>query len=481
MKSISSLWLLLVLFFGMVACKNETKDPVVTETESESSIVAINDSVLSNAVIYEANIRQYSPEGTFDAFTADIPKLKDLGVQIIWLMPIHPISMEKRKAQGDVMVADIEDPEERKKYLGSYYAVADYQAVNPEYGTKEDFDELIATAHDNDMYVILDWVPNHTGWDHPWISEHPDYYTQNEQGEIIDPLNNEGESWGWTDVADLNYDNTEMQDAMIGEMRYWIKEHNIDGFRCDVAHGVPQAFWEKAIPQLREEKAIFMLAEAEIPEIMTGDLFEMSYAWEGHHLLNEIAKGTATVEAFDDYMEARTKKWEDNDILMNFVTNHDENSWNGTVNERMGDAQDALLALTYTMPGMPLIYSGQEYDMDKRLRFFEKDTIPKTKGRVWPLLEMLGHLKANHPALSGGKTPASYERLTTSEDQKILAFRRKEGNREVIYIANLHTTPSSFTVNATGNYTQVTTEEPMALSPETTHDFAPWQYVILSN
>ncbi len=481
MKSISSFSLLLVLFFGMVACKNETKDTVVTETESESSIVAINDSVLSNAVIYEANIRQYSPEGTFDAFTADIPKLKDLGVQIIWLMPIHPISMEKRKAQGDLMVSEIEDPEERKKYLGSYYAVADYTAVNSEFGTKEDFDELMSAAHENGMYVILDWVPNHTGWDHPWITEHPDYYTQNDQGEIIDPLNNEGESWGWTDVADLNYDNTEMQDAMIAEMKYWIKEHDIDGFRCDVAHGVPQAFWEKAIPQLREEKDIFMLAEAEIPEIMTGELFEMSYAWEGHHILNEIAKGSANVATFDTYMKDREEKWEDNDILMNFITNHDENSWNGTVNERMGDAQDALLALTYTMPGMPLIYSGQEYDMDKRLRFFEKDTIPKTKGRVWPLLEMLGHLKKTHPALAGGKTPASYERLETSKDQSVLAFRRKEGDKEMIYIANLQSSPINFTVNVSGTYKRVTSEEPMTISPEMSHDFAPWEYVILSN
>ncbi|MDC7995448.1 alpha-amylase family glycosyl hydrolase [Altibacter sp. HG106] len=481
MKTISSFCMVWVLFFGIVACNDETKKTVETETEPQSSYTPINDSVLSNAVIYEANIRQYSPEGTFDAFTADIPKLKDLGVQIIWLMPIHPISMEKRKAQGDLMVSEIEDLEERKKYLGSYYAVADYTAVNTEYGTKTDFDKLVTTAHENGIYVILDWVPNHTGWDHPWITEHPEYYTQNEAGEIIDPLNNEGESWGWTDVADLNYDNAEMQQAMIADMQYWITEHDVDGFRCDVAHGVPQAFWEKAIPRLREEKDIFMLAEAEIPEIMTGDLFEMSYAWEGHHILNEIAKGSANVAAFDSYMKDREEKWEANDILMNFVTNHDENSWNGTVNERMGDAQDALLALTYTMPGMPLIYSGQEYDMDKRLRFFEKDTIPKEKGRVWPLLEMLGQLKTTHPALAGGKTPASYERLETSDDQHLLAFRRKSGDREVVYIANLNAQPNTFTVNASGNYTQLMTEESMEISPDLTLEFAPWQYVILSN
>ena len=370
MKSTISIVFLMTLF--LFSCKEEVKKETPQETtEEEITIAPMDNEVMESAVIYEANIRQYSPEGTFSAFAEDIPKLKELGVKIIWLMPIHPISEAKRKAKGDLLVADIEDPEERKKYLGSPYAVADYKAVNPDMGTIEDFANMVDVAHENDMYIILDWVPNHTGWDHEWITEHPDYYTKNDKGEITDPIQDNGEPWGWTDVADLNYDNQEMRQAMINEMMFWITEQNVDGFRCDVAHGVPLDFWQQAIPALREKKALFMLAEAELPYLMKGeDLFDMSYAWEGHHVLNDLAKGNKNVKDFDAYMTALNKKLESDDILMNFVTNHDENAWAGPLKERMGDASEMMTALTYAMPGMPLIYSGQEYDMDYILDFF---------------------------------------------------------------------------------------------------------------
>ncbi len=384
MKKIS---ILLLGLLTLVSCKDEEQVVVVQE---EQAIAPVTNEDLESAVIYEANIRQYSPEGTFDAFTQDIPKLKDLGVKVIWLMPVHPISEVRRKATGDLSIEDIEDPEERKKYLGSYYAIADYTAINPEFGNKEDFDELVAAAHENGMYVILDWVANHTGWDHPWLEEHPEFYTQNEQGEPVDPLNPAtGESWGWTDVADLNYDNEELWEAMTAEMMYWVEEHDIDGFRADVAGEVPTEFWEQAVPQLQEKRPVFMLAESEDKDLFY-NAFDMGYNWEGHHIKNQIAQGEATVEAWDEYMKKIDTTYQEDDYLMNFVTNHDENSWSGTVRERMGDAAEAMVALTYSIPGMPLIYSGQEYDMDKRLRFFEKDTIPKTRGVMWPLLEKLG-------------------------------------------------------------------------------------------
>ncbi|MEL6812281.1 MAG: alpha-amylase family glycosyl hydrolase [Bacteroidota bacterium] len=473
-------YLLLAFVIGFfVACK-ETPNPLDTEEQDVVlPIAALEDSSLENAVIYEANIRQYSPEGTFDAFTKDIPKLKDLGVKIIWLMPVHPISMVKRKAENDSSVEDIDDPEERKKYLGSYYSIADYGAVNPDHGNMEDFAELVNTAHDNDMYVIMDWVPNHTGWDHPWITEHPEYYTKNQAGEITDPLNDQGEPWGWTDVADLNYQNVEMQEAMISEMKFWITERDVDGFRCDVAHSVPVEFWQKAIPELRKEKDIFMLAEAELPELMTNDLFEMSYAWEVHHILNAIAKGEQDVTAFDAYMKRYAERWEENDILMNFITNHDENSWAGPVKERMGEASEALLALTYCMPGMPLVYSGQEYDLDRRLKFFEKDTIPKEKGATWPLLEKLGHIKNTHPALHGGKEAASYDRITTSNDDKVLAFRRRGGNSEVIFVANLSDEPISFTMELDGSFEFLFNKSNLGFKRDFQHEYAPWEYEIL--
>jgi len=317
-------------------------------------------------VIYEANIRQYSPEGTFEAFTKDIPQLKELGVKVIWLMPIYPISMKNRKATADLSIEDIEDPEEKEKYLGSYYAISDYTAVNPEFGTLDDFDKLVDTAHENGMYVILDWVANHTGWDHEWIEKHPDYYHKDKEGNVTDPINPDtGESWGWTDVAHLNYESDSLWTAMKDEMLYWVKEKNIDGFRCDVAGNVTTDFWNYVVPELKKEKPVFMLAESEDKDLFY-EAFDMGYNWEGHHIINEIAQGKMSVKNWDDYMAKIDTTYQNDDYLMNFITNHDENSWNGTVEERLGEASETMLAFTYALPGMPLIYSGQEYGMNHR-------------------------------------------------------------------------------------------------------------------
>ena len=392
---------------------------------------------IKNAVIYEVNIRQYSEQGTFEEFTKDIPMLKELGVKIIWAMPIFPISKTKRKATGGDFAYLIEDKEKRDKMLGSYYAVSDYGKINPEFGTIDDFRNLVDTAHENGMYVILDWVPNHTGWDHEWITTNPEYYTQNENGEIIDPINpDSGESWGWADVADLNYDNKNMRSEMINEMLYWIKDENIDGFRCDVASAVPLDFWEEAISKIRNEKDVFMLAEAEEPELVKGKrLFDMVYAWERHHIFNKMANEENAIEIWDKIMEKESERFESDDILMSFVTNHDENSWNGTIRERMGDASELLTALSYLSPGMPLIYSGQEYDLDHRLLFFEKDEIPKTKKIMWPLLQKLGKLKKENPALHTGIDASNYKKINVANPE-ILAFERSKGTDSVIFLGN---------------------------------------------
>ncbi len=477
MKKISFFLLGLV---ALVSCKNEPQQPVQEEVVQKEQIAPVSNEVMESAVIYEANIRQYSPEGTFDAFTKEIPQLKELGVKVIWLMPIYPISETKRKATGDLSVEDIEDPAERAKYLGSYYAISDYTEVNPNFGTKEDLDELVETAHANGMYVILDWVANHTGWDHHWLEEHPEYYTQNEKGEPVDPLNPAtGESWGWTDVADLNYDNKELWEDMTAEMKYWIEEHNIDGFRADVAGEVPTEFWEQAVPQLEEIKPVFMLAESEEKELFH-HAFDMGYNWEGHHLMNELAQGKVTVDVWDNYMKKIDTTYQEDDYLMNFVTNHDENSWNGTVRERMGEAAEAMVALTYTIPGMPLIYSGQEYDMNKRLLFFEKDTIPKIKGKMWPILEKLGKMKNENPALHGAKEAAAYKRLTTSADKKILAFERSANGDKIIYVANMSEEPVEFTLELEGDFQLYLGKEDFK-ADASTHQFDSWQYVVLRN
>ncbi|SCY42888.1 Alpha amylase, catalytic domain [Nonlabens sp. Hel1_33_55] len=420
----------LFLICGLIACKEEPKPTEIVQEETVVANEAITDEDLENAIIYEANIRQYSPEGTFNEFTKDIPQLKELGVKIIWLMPIFPISEKNRKAKGDLMVEDIKDENERTKYLGSYYAVADYTAVNPDLGTEEDLDRLVQTAHDNDMFVILDWVANHTGWDNKWIAEHPEWYTQNEAGEIIHPAGTD-----WTDTADLNYDNPDLRAAMTATMKYWVEEHDVDGFRCDVADNVPTDFWNANNAELEEVKPLFMLAESEQKDLFE-QAFDMGYNWEGHHLMNELAQGKTKVAAWDAYMKRNDSLYQEDDILMNFITNHDENSWNGTVTERMGNAADAMLVFQYVIPGMPLIYSGQEYGMEKRLKFFEKDSIPKTKGRVWEEMKRLGEIKKNNPALNGGKNAAEYKRLDT-ENPDIYAIERSKDGNKVLYIANL--------------------------------------------
>ena len=465
----------------VIGCKNESKS---TETETPKEIAAFAPEVEENAVIYEVNIRQYSPEGTFNAFTKDIPQLKELGVKIIWVMPIFPISQTKRKATGgdDNKFASEMPKEEQHKYLGSYYAVSDFKKVNPEFGTIEDFRNLVKTAHDNGMYVILDWVPNHTGWDHVWIKEHPEYYTKNAKGEIIDPINPEtGKSWGWSDVADLNYDNQELRKEMTADMLHWIKNENIDGFRCDVASNVPLDFWKQAIPQLRKEKNIFMLAEAWEPELLKEGLFDMAYGWEAHHTMNRIAQGKNSVKDWDKFMTENESKYSSDDILMNFVDNHDENSWNGTIEGRLGKGEEAMTALSYVMPGMPLIYSGNEYGLDHSLKFFEKDSIPKTKGKDWELRAKLGKLKAENIALHGGKNKAKYTRIKTDDDANILAFTREKNGKKVVYIANFSSKPINSKVAIKGDFTNYMTGKPMSLKDNEVITLQPFQYFILNN
>ncbi|MDY8138182.1 alpha-amylase family glycosyl hydrolase [Aquimarina sp. 2201CG5-10] len=446
----------------ILSCAKAKKEETIAKTDTEvvekdaETLLTVNAEMMENAVIYEANIRQYSEEGSFKAFTKDIPVLKELGVKILWIMPIYPISITKSKGS-----------------LGSYYAISDYTKVNPEFGTIEDFRELVKTAHDNGIYVILDWVANHTGWDHTWLKDHPDYYTKDKDGNITHTVGTD-----WTDVADLNYDNVEMREQMKNDMIYWIKEEGVDGFRCDVAGMVPVDFWDNTVAELKKIKPVFMLAEGWEPELMK-NAFDMGYGWDTHHKMNDIAQGKANVEEWDKRMAQIDSMYAADDILMNFTSNHDENSWNGTVKERMGDSGEMFAALSYVAPGMPLIYSGQEYDMDKRLLFFEKDTIIKKKRKFFPLYKKLGELKNTNPALHGGKNAASYTRLKTSQDDKVLAFVREKEEKKVVFIANMNKTPITFKVTFTGKFKDYLSEETIEGSPDKELQFKPWQYKIL--
>lgn len=429
------LFLILITLF-MLRCKNEEKSNTniayaESQTDEDFKAPYTEQPIWTNdASIYEVNIRQFSEEGTFQAVTEELERIKNMGIEIIWLMPVHPISKEKRK----------ESPED----LGSYYAVGDFRAVNPEYGTMEDMEKLIARAHELELKVILDWVPNHTGWDHPWITEHPDYYTQKD-GEIIDPVNPAtGESWGWTDVADLNYDNPEMRRAMIDDMIFWIKEKNIDGFRCDVAHGVPADFWEEAVKELGQVKGknLFMLAEAEEPKF--AGIFNMSYGWSFHHILHEVLRGEKPFSELETNIREFEEKFGSNHYQMMFTTNHDENSWAGTVKERYGAASEAMAVLTFTINGMPLIYSGQEAALDKRLKFFTKDSIEWNNYPLQEFYTNLLKLKFTNKALWNGDFGGDLKVFPGEENSKIFTYLRQKDNNKVFVAVNFSNREAGF-------------------------------------
>ena len=334
---------------------------------------------INQATIYEVNLRQYTSNGTINLFKKKLPKLKELGVDILWFMPIQPIGIKNRKAVGDSFVEDFPNPD-YKKYWGSPYSISDYKQVNPRYGTLSEFKELIKLCHELDMKVVLDWVANHTAWDNPWIIDHPEWYTHDSTGKITDPIGEDGKSWGWTDVADLNYENDKMRKAMIDAMSFWIKECDIDGFRCDVAMEVPVDFWNEASKRLNQIKPIFMLAESEAHKPrMFDSAFDAYYGWEMHHVFNKIYAGELSSSEIIRVMNEKDSICGDHVFPMNFITNHDENSWNGTIDERLGESWGAMAVLSYSLRGMPLIYSGQEVGLDHRLSFFEKDSIDWNK------------------------------------------------------------------------------------------------------
>ena len=383
-----------------------------------------------NAVIYEVNVRQFTPEGTFKAFEEHLPRLKSLGADILWLMPIHPISEDGRKGG-----------------LGSYYAVADYKGTNPEFGSIDDFRDLVKAAHELGMKVIIDWVPNHSGRDNAWVKNHPDWYALDENGQMFGPFD-------WTDVYKFDYSVPEMRSAMIDAMSFWLREADIDGFRCDVAGQVPVDFWNEARPALEAVKpGIFMLAEATEPEL-TMHAFDMDYNWPMKDLFSAIAATSGQYTFKGENGEVRTfpeahatdiftqlakeaATYAPDSYRMNMITNHDLNSWEGTEFERLGNLQQAFAVLTYTLPGMPLIYTGQEVGLDRALEFFVKDEAPAwdSQPETVAFYTTLNNLRHTRPELAAGKEGAEVEQIPTASPD-VIAFRRGG----VLTIANLGNT-----------------------------------------
>ncbi len=409
-----------------------------------------------NANIYEVNTRQFSPEGTFDAFAEHLDRLQDLGVDILWFMPIQPIGEKNRKGT-----------------LGSYYSIADYTAINPEFGTMADFKRVVDMAHERGMYVILDWVANHTAWDHYWTRTNPEFYSTDEEGNFHPP--NED----WSDVLQLDYDNEDMRDAMIAEMRFWIEEIGLDGFRCDVADYVPTDFWVRARQELEEIKPIFMLAEAENPELHH-HAFEAGYGWRLHHIMNAIALGEQSVEAIDTYFFVdNAGGFPQGSYKMYFITNHDENSWAGTEFDRLGDGVEAFAVFTASVPGMILLYNGQEAGFDRMLEFFEKDQIDWGDFRYHDFYKTLLELKRENKALWNGAFGGEMLRVHTNRDKEVFAFVREKEEDKVFVVLNLsekalhvHFEGDDFP----GEYTELFSEKAFSFGRDAHMDLEPWSY-----
>lgn len=490
-----SILLIVIVVAFVVACQNNAEKPAdtaITEPEKPTFEKPRVPDWHKNATIYEVNTRHFTPEGTFNAFEAHLPRLKEMGIDILWFMPIHPISVKNRKGE-----------------MGSPYAVADYKDVNPDFGTMDDFKHLLKAIHDQGMYCIIDWVPNHTGWDNPWITEHPDWYTKDKDGNITDPINYEtGESWGWTDVADLNYDNKEMRQGMIDAMAFWIKDVGIDGFRVDVAHGVPVDFWAECSDALYAIEPVFMLAEAEVPAIVNNGAFVMDYGWEMHHLLNQIAKSQGAnrdkgktlekgnvVEASDKHAEKKTALDIDKMLAkkdqqysmgyqMQFTSNHDENSWSGTEFQRFGDGHLTFAVLTATFDGMPLVYTGMEAAMDKQLEFFKKDEIEWGDYKYAGFYKTLFDLKHRNKALWNGEHGGELVKIKTGNDENVYAFIREKDGDRVVVILNLSGEKHSIKLednHFVGEYTNVFSGEKMGLAEGMAMDLEAWDYLVLSN
>jgi glycosidase len=411
-----------------------------------------------NATIYQINTRQFSEEGTFKAAEKELPRLKELGIDIIWLMPIHEIGEKNRKGT-----------------LGSPYAVKDYYSVNPEFGTLEDLKAFVKTAHDLDMYVILDWVANHTAWDNVLVKDHPEWYAKDYKGDYRPTP-----WWDWSDIIDLDYSKPELRKYMTDAMSYWVKEADIDGYRCDVAGFVPIEFWNNLRVELDAIKPVFMLAEWESRDLHA-HAFDMTYAWSWNESMHNICTGKADVNALYVYYSWNESAYPENSMRMTFVSNHDKNAWEGTMYEQFGDGLEAAIALSVIGEGMPLIYNGQEAGNDKRLAFFEKDPIQWKDHEIGDLYKSLFKLMKNNTALWHAKWGSRMVKVPNNYESEVLSFVRQNEAGKVFAVFNFSDEAKTVDFKETlyhGTYLVFDTNEEVALNADSTLELEPWEYKI---
>lgn len=413
-----------------------------------------------NATIYEVNIRQFTPEGTFQAFVPHLARLKEMGIDIIWLMPIHPIGEKNRKGK-----------------MGSYYSVKDYYGVNPEFGSLDEFKSLVDTIHSLGMYVIIDWVANHSAWDNPLTAEHPEWYTKSREG------NFQPTPWyDWDDIIDFDYDQPGLRKYMTEALKYWVKETNIDGYRCDVAGFIPVDFWDNVREELDAIKPVFMLAEWESRDLHK-KAFDMTYAWSLWDHLHLVTTGKKGLGGLVNYMANDVSSFPKGSYRMTFTDNHDKNSWDGNQFSNFGNGLKAAMVFACTVNGMPLVYGGQEAGLDKSLAFFEKDLIVWKEHPFQKMYKTLFDLKHNNEALWNGNWGGEMVKVYNDQPEKVVSFSREKNGDKVMPIINFSDKAVTVKLEAkyhTGNYTELFSNKTYELKGEDVFELAAWDYLVLT-
>ncbi|HEX7458171.1 MAG TPA: alpha-amylase family glycosyl hydrolase [Ginsengibacter sp.] len=399
--------------------------PNITPAQTKSNVAgsSVHPSWSEQSNIYEVNLRQYTASSSIKDFEKSLPRLKKMGVEILWFMPITPIGIEGRKMTSND--------------LGSYYAVRDYKAVNPEFGTMADWKNLVKHAHGLGFKVITDWVPNHTSPDNPWVTNHPDFYKRDSSGNTVYDAD-------YYDTRNLNYANMELRDSMIEVMKFWVKETGIDGFRCDHVDPIPVDFWKRCIDSLKKLKNVFMLAESQNSQFHLAG-FDATYGWAVMEGWIHFYAGKLSLGQEDSIINDNIQKFPKSAYRVFFTTNHDWNTWEGTEFERYGDSYKAMAVFSQTMyQSLPLIYNGQEIPNKRRLKFFIKDPIVWNQYKMAPFYSTLLHLRKSNPALAAD---ASYKKLITANDMAIFAYTRMKGAHKIAVILNLSNQPQRFTID----------------------------------
>ncbi|KEO86008.1 alpha-amlyase [Erythrobacter sp. JL475] len=453
-----TLFLSLGAALALSACASE--DAGADRYEPQAYVQTTPPEWTADAVIYQVNTRQFTKEGTFKAAQEHLPRLAEMGVDIVWLMPIHPI--------GEV---------NRKGGMGSPYAVKDYRAINPDLGTEEDFLAFVDAAHGLGMKVILDWVANHSAWDNPLTQEHPEWYTKTPEGGLMPP-----EGTDWSDVVDFDYSQAGLREYMTGSLVYWVREFGIDGYRADVAGYVPTDFWETARAELDAVKPVFMLAEWDSRDLHR-NAFDATYAWEWKEVMQKVARGESGAGAIRGYFAGQKVSWPHAAMRMMYTDNHDQNSWDGVASQIYGPAYEAAIALSFTGHGIPLIYNGQEADLDRQLAFFEKDEIEWKQGRYDPLFRQLIALKTAERALWNGDQGAPMIDIPNSASDDVFAFVRGQGADRVFAVFNLSPRAQAVRFDLArhhGDYRDALSGGAISFGAESELALDPWGYRIFT-